>query len=55
MRDDGIGGAEARAGGRGLRNMHTRAERLGGTCTIEDGPEGGTVVTWCAPVEPPAG
>jgi signal transduction histidine kinase len=54
VRDDGIGGATARAGGRGLRNMHTRAERLGGTCSIEDGPDGGTVLTWCVPVEPPA-
>ncbi len=54
VRDDGVGGAATRSGGRGLRNMHTRAERLGGTCTIEDGPDGGTVLTWCAPVEPPA-
>ena len=35
--------------------MHTRAERLGGTCSIEDGPDGGTVLTWCVPVEPPPG
>ncbi|HSP03625.1 MAG TPA: ATP-binding protein, partial [Acidimicrobiales bacterium] len=54
VRDDGIGGAATRSGGRGLRNMHTRAERLGGTCSIEDGPEGGTLLTWCVPVEPPA-
>ena len=54
VRDDGVGGAAARDGGRGLRNMHTRAERLGGSCSIGDGPDGGTVLTWRVPVEPPA-
>jgi signal transduction histidine kinase len=53
VRDDGTGGAAARRGGRGLRNMHTRAERLGGSCAIEDGPDGGTLLTWRVPVEPP--
>ncbi len=53
VRDDGRGGAATRSGGRGLRNMHTRAERLGGSCTVEDGPDGGTVLTWRVPVEPP--
>lgn len=53
VRDDGAGGASSRPGGRGLRNMRTRAERLGGTCTIEDAPAGGTLVTWRVPVEPP--
>jgi signal transduction histidine kinase len=53
VRDDGTGGAAARRGGRGLRNMHTRAERLGGSCAIEDGPDGGTHLTWRVPVEPP--
>lgn len=53
VRDDGRGGASARPGGRGLRNMASRAERLGGTCTVEDGAHGGTVVTWRVPVEPP--
>jgi len=53
VRDDGLGGAAARRGGRGLRNMQTRAERLGGTCTIADHPDGGTLLTWRVPVEPP--
>lgn len=53
VRDDGVGGAASRAGGRGLRNMQTRASRLGGTCTIEDAAEGGTVVCWRVPIEPP--
>lgn len=51
--DDGVGGAVARRGGRGLRNMHVRAERLGGACHIEDRPEHGTILTWRVPVEPP--
>lgn len=54
VRDDGRGGAAAREGGRGLRNMRTRAERLGGTCEITDAPGGGTEVTWRVPVEPPS-
>ena len=54
VRDDGSGGAAARPGGRGLRNMVVRAERLGGSCTVDDGSGGGTVVTWRVPVEPPA-
>jgi len=53
VRDDGIGGAATRRGGRGLRNMQARAARLGGTCTIEDGPEGGTTLCWRVPIEPP--
>ncbi len=53
VRDDGRGGAAARDGGRGLRNMRTRAERLGGTCEITDGPDGGTELTWRVPAEPP--
>jgi nitrate/nitrite-specific signal transduction histidine kinase len=53
VRDDGTGGAAPRAGGRGLRNMHVRADRLGGTFRIEDRPDGGTLVTWTVPVEPP--
>jgi len=52
VRDDGIGGAATRAGGRGLRNMQTRASRLGGTCTIDDAPDGGTVLTWQVPIAP---
>jgi len=53
VRDDGVGGAATRHGGRGLRNMQTRAARLGGTCTIEDGPGGGTILRWQVPIEPP--
>ncbi len=36
--------------GNGLRNMRQRAELLGGTCTIATRPEGGTELTWSAPV-----
>jgi nitrate/nitrite-specific signal transduction histidine kinase len=51
--DDGVGGAATRAGGRGLRNMQTRASRLGGTCAVEDRPDGGTCLHWSVPIEPP--
>lgn len=53
VRDDGTGGAATRPGGRGLRNMRTRAERLGGSCTVGDSGSGGTLVTWWVPGEPP--
>lgn len=54
--DDGIGFAVDRAdsaGGHGLRNMRTRAERLGGHLDITAGPDGGTVVEWHAPLSAP--
>jgi signal transduction histidine kinase len=34
----------------GLRNLQERAESLGGTCSVETPPAGGTVVTWSVPV-----
>jgi two-component system, NarL family, sensor histidine kinase DevS len=34
----------------GLRNLQERAENLGGTCSVETPPPGGTVVTWAVPV-----
>lgn len=51
VEDNGVGIAE---GGRrsGLRNMESRAESLGGTCTAERRPEGGTVLVWCVPLKP---
>ncbi len=54
VHDDGVGGAAHRPGGRGLRNMVTRAERLGGTCTLEDARpgRGGTVLRWRVPHDP---
>jgi PAS domain S-box-containing protein len=48
--DDGDGIPDApRAGGNGLRNMQVRAERLGGSCTIERIAPHGTRVTWSVP------
>jgi nitrate/nitrite-specific signal transduction histidine kinase len=45
--DDGQGLPEhLREGGRGLRNMETRASRLGGTMRAEPGPESGTIIEW---------
>jgi signal transduction histidine kinase len=55
--DDGIGvgaSAEGARGGRGLKNMRQRAERLGGGMVIgtsrEGGTEGGTRLTWYVPL-----
>ncbi|CAN5434434.1 hypothetical protein BH10ACT1_BH10ACT1_22880 [soil metagenome] len=50
VEDDGIGPSGRRPGGRGLGNMADRATRAGGSCTVESGPDGGTRVTWAAPI-----
>ena len=48
--DDGVGPPTAETQrGNGLRNMTARAERLGGSLTIEPGEERGTVLTWRSP------
>lgn len=48
--DDGVGlPAEIERRG-GLANMADRAEVLGGTCTVENGDEGGTSIVWSVPV-----
>ena len=42
--DDGVGIPENRLAGVGTSSMAERAAELGGTCTMETGPEGGTSV-----------
>lgn len=42
--DDGVGVPEEFATGVGLLSMRERAAELGGTCTVQSGPEGGTQV-----------
>jgi signal transduction histidine kinase len=51
VRDNGvgIGDAIAKSGGLGLGSMKARAERLGGTFTIDRNPSGGTLVEWRVP------
>jgi len=44
IRDDGSGLPAQRHAGVGLRSMYERAAELGGTCTIETAPTGGTSV-----------
>ena len=34
----------------GLRNIRERAEKLGGTCTVESSPAGGTTISWTVPL-----
>ena len=42
--DDGVGIPRERTAGVGLSSMRERAEELGGKCSIEAAPEGGTQV-----------
>ncbi|WP_322974590.1 GAF domain-containing sensor histidine kinase [Actinacidiphila epipremni] len=49
--DDGRG-IPAGARRRGLRNLATRAECLGGRFEVAGGPRGGTRLTWRVPLEP---
>jgi signal transduction histidine kinase len=48
--DDGRGMGGAGADGRGLRNMRTRAERMGGTLELGTSREGGTRLIWRIPL-----
>ena len=47
--DDGCGIPEG-VSKRGLQNLHERAVRLGGTCTVRSSARSGTTVTWTVPV-----
>ena len=49
--DDGIGLPADRRAGVGLTSMRERAEELGGTCVIENRPEGGTRVAARLPIQ----
>jgi PAS domain S-box-containing protein len=49
VRDNGVGGATARAGGHGVANIAERARSLGGTCDLDAPNGGGTLVTWRVP------
>jgi signal transduction histidine kinase len=49
--DEGVGlPATLRTEGRGLHNLRTRAEQLGGTMIIETRQTGGTALTWQVPL-----
>ena len=48
--DDGIGLAGSRRQHGGISNMTYRASALGGSCTVEPRPEGGTLVDWSVPL-----
>ena len=47
--DDGVGVPDEVLGGRGLANMSSRAQDLGGSCTVERLPGGGSTLTWRVP------
>lgn len=48
--DDGEGIPSSHRLGSGLLNMHDRATRLNGTCTVTSGEGNGTIVRWQVPV-----
>jgi PAS domain S-box-containing protein len=48
--DDGSGIPQSHQLGSGLLNMHDRAARLGGTCSVSSGDQTGTTVRWTVPV-----
>ena len=50
--DDGVGLRDGRRSGVGLASMRERASELGGTCTFESAPSGGTVVRARLPLPP---
>jgi signal transduction histidine kinase len=53
VRDNGKGLADAQSPGFGFANMNDRANRLGGTCLVEDHLDGGARVLWTVPSDPP--
>ncbi|MHB1087997.1 MAG: GAF domain-containing sensor histidine kinase [Acidimicrobiales bacterium] len=46
--DNGVGFANTAGGGRGLRNLRSRAQDLGGECSIDSAIGRGTLVRWTA-------
>lgn len=48
--DDGEGIPGSHRLGSGLLNMHDRAHRMGGSCTVTSGEKTGTIVRWQIPV-----
>jgi PAS domain S-box-containing protein len=47
--DDGVGPSRGEHHGNGIRNLVRRAEKVSGTCVVDAGPDGGTVLEWQAP------
>jgi PAS domain S-box-containing protein len=53
--DDGVGMPETLTRpGDGLRNLASRAEKLGGVCRVQGRAEGGTVIEWEVPLDVPS-
>jgi signal transduction histidine kinase len=48
VQDDGVGFASGASGGRGLRNLASRARDLGGDCYVDSEVGQGTQVRWTA-------
>jgi signal transduction histidine kinase len=54
IEDDGVGPGCDPVPGHGTVNLATRARRLGGTSTLRPGDQGGAVLTWSVPLDPPS-
>jgi PAS domain S-box-containing protein len=50
LMDDGIGITDGLSAGNGVRNMTTRAEHHGGTCTITSREPKGSILSWRVPI-----
>jgi len=50
LMDDGVGVNDGPSAGNGIRNMSTRAENLGGTCTVTRRVPKGSIVEWRVPL-----
>jgi signal transduction histidine kinase len=50
LMDDGVGIGSGPSAGNGIRNMITRAENLGGSCTVVPRSPTGTLVEWTVPL-----
>ena len=49
--DDGAGIPQSHQLGSGLLNMHDRAARLRGSCTVSSADQSGTIVRWTIPID----
>jgi PAS domain S-box-containing protein len=50
LMDDGVGVTDGLTAGNGIRNLTTRAENHGGTCTLSPRAPTGTILTWRVPL-----
>jgi signal transduction histidine kinase len=54
VQDDGVGPSADDVPGTGTSTLAGRARRLGGTCRLQRGPQGGALLTWTASLDDPS-